>query len=162
MNLTPPPPTTPSFAKSAIPLYLPLNSSRAYILCILLIHVLAVVAIGIAAIPILIKLIIGTAVTISCRHNFKDAQTQPHLIWRAGNHWIIDNDPQQPQLGQQARLISIDFLSRWLVIITLKSDQKRTQRFVIAFDALSADRYRLLRVRLKIEGHGLLNPDEND
>lgn len=158
MHLTPPPPTTPSFAKSAIPLHLSLKPSRVYVLCIVLIHLLAVVATFISAIPLLIKLIICAVVTFSLVYNIKDALTQQRLIWRAGNHWIIDNDPQP---SARAQLTAIDFLSRWLVIITLKEDRKRKQRYVIPFDAVTADSYRLLRVRLRIEGHGLLNPEDS-
>lgn len=157
MHLTPPPPTTPSFAKSAIPLHLSLKPSHTYILCILFIHSLALIATGISAIPLLIKLIIGLAVIVSLGYNINDSLTRHRLIWRAGNHWVIDDDPMQ---SGRAQLTAIDFLSRWLVIITLKDDQKRRQRYVIPFDALSTNSYRLLRVRLRIEGHGLLNPDD--
>lgn len=61
-----------------------------------------------------------------------------------------------------AELQSIDFFSRWLVILTLHTETGRNEKFVIPFDALSENTFRLLRVRLRIEGFTLLNPKEPD
>ena len=59
-----------------------------------------------------------------------------------------------------AELKSIDFFSRWLVILTLHTEAGRNEKYVIACDSLSENTFRLLRVRLRIEGFILLNPEK--
>ena len=59
------------------------------------------------------------------------------------------------------RLKGIDFFSRWLVILTLRTASGRNAKYVIPCDALSENTFRLLRVRLRIEGFTMLNPEKN-
>ena len=155
MHLTPPPPTTPSFEKSAIPLLLNVEPSRLFITAIIFLHGLAVVAIVTAEIPDWLEFLLTVLVTISLIYNLHQETRTTKLIWRAGNQWNIQPDSNH---SNKAELHSIDFHSRWLVVITLKPVDKRKQRLVIPFDSVPKDSYRLFRVRLRIEGHSLLNP----
>ena len=139
MRLTPPPPTTPSFEKSAIPLLLTVKPSRAYISAIVALHCLAVAALVMADIPAVIEFTLTVLVVVSLIYNL---------------HQETQNRPLQA-----ATLHSVDFVSRWLVIITLKPAEARRQRLVIPFDSVGKDSYRLFRVRLRIEAHSLLNPN---
>lgn len=156
MNLTPHQSTTPSFAKSAIPLSLTLRPSRLYLTGILALHILAFVAVSLAAIPVALKIIIAILVAASLGYNGSIALKHTQLIWRAGNVWLIETQDNQ----HTAHLNSINFLSRWLVIISLQVENQRLQKFIIPFDAVNTDSFRLLRVRLRIEGHAILNPED--
>ena len=163
MNRTPPPDTTPSFEKSAKPLSLALKPSRAVKWFLITTHLLAAVAATISAIPLIIKLLLIATVAVSLTYNLNQNNKPTHLVWRPGNRWFI-NDAQLP-----AELTAINFFSRWLVIVTLlqstKSENesflaklKRKQKFIIPFDAVDSEVFRLLRVRLRIEGYEILNP----
>ena len=156
MRLTPPPPTTPSFEKSAIPLLLTVKPSRAYISAIVALHCLAVAALVMADIPAVIEFTLTVLVVVSLIYNLHQETRTTKLIWRAGNRWSIEH---QNRPLQAATLHSVDFVSRWLVIITLKPAEARRQRLVIPFDSVGKDSYRLFRVRLRIEAHSLLNPN---
>jgi hypothetical protein len=80
------------------------------------------------------------------------------IVWHAGNRWTIK---RSATTYVHAELASVDFLSRWLVILTLKPSDTRAERLVIPFDSVEKASYRLLRVRLRIEGHRLINPTES-
>lgn len=123
----------------------------------MVLHLLAVTATALASIALLPKLLIGLAVIISLGFNLRDSLAKKQLIWRAGNNWAIE---LQENHYRVAKLTAINFLSRWLVIISLKAENQRPEKFIIPFDAVNANSFRLLRVRLRIEGHQLINPDE--
>lgn len=156
MHLTQTPRTTPSFAKSAIPLLLKIKPSRIALATIAVLHILALFALALADIPRLFEVVTVALVAISFFYNTRKELKHRQLIWRAGDHWIINDDPDQPRT---CRLKAIDFLSRWLVIITLREDKNKRQLcLVIPFDSVDANTFRLFRVRLRLEGHALLNP----
>jgi hypothetical protein len=116
---------------------LTVKPSRAYISAIVALHCLAVAALVMADIPAVIEFTLTVLVVVS----------------------LIYNLHQQNRPLQAATLHSVDFVSRWLVIITLKPAEARRQRLVIPFDSVGKDSYRLFRVRLRIEAHSLLNPN---
>ncbi len=165
MTRTPPPDTTPSFERSAKPLLLALKPSQAVRWFLIAAHVLAVVAVVISAIPLAVKALLDLLVAASLIYHLKQNAKATQLVWRTGNRWFI-NDEQLP-----AELVAINFFSRWLVIISLRQAAPneethllaklwRSQKFLIPFDALDADTFRLLRVRLRIEGFEVLNPQD--
>ena len=117
-------------------------------------HLMALLAITVATLPELVHWLAVVLVLISLAINLSTLRRTRRVVWYEGNRWTIDN-PQR-----KATLRSIDFLSRWLVIITLKPQSGFPSRVVIPFDSLSKDSYRLLRVRLRIEGHALINPND--
>lgn len=158
MNLTPPPATTPSFERSAIPLLLALKSSRIYLAAIVIAHALAGVAMILAAINSWVQAGVIFLVAVSLWFNIHHHRKPVQLVWRAGNRWFTEGANGSTET---AKLTAIDFFSRWLVIISLRSENQRTQRHVIVFDALSEDTFRLFRVRLRIEGFALLNQNED-
>lgn len=162
MTLTPPPPTTLSFEKSAIPLSLIVKPSRLYIVAVVAIHLLTMAAIISAVLPQTVQWILSLMVAVSLLYNVVVARRTRSIVWHTGNHWSVKQDhlQQGPPDYRHAALTSVDFLSRWLVIITLKETNKSTERFVIPFDSMNKDSYRLFRVRLRIEGHGLMNPND--
>ena len=157
MHLIPPPHTTPSFAKSAIPLLLTIKPSRVALTVIVVLHLLALYALSLAAISPLFVAGLGVLVIASGVYNINHELRSRQLIWRAGDHWIINDDPDQPRTAQ---LKAIDFLSRWLVIITLREDNHKSVHLVIPFDSVDSNTFRLFRVRLRLEGHALLNPQD--
>ncbi len=157
MRLTQPPPTTLSFKKSATPLSLTVKPSKLYLTAVWGFHLLALAATGAAALPLVIKCCIVTAVIISFGYNLLQASKTRYLIWHAGNRWTIGIHESELE---HATLTAVDFLSQWLVIITVTSEQGRAMRIVIPFDSVLKDSYRLLRVRLRIEGHQLINPTD--
>ncbi len=157
MRLTPPPPTTPSFEKSAIPLLLTVKPSPLFLSAIVVLHCLAVAALVIADIPPAIEFAVTVLVVISLIYNLHQETRTTKLIWRAGGRWSLE---QQGSRANNATLHSVDFMSRWLVIITLQPNDARRQRLVIPFDSVRKDSYRLFRVRLRIEAHSLLNPNQ--
>lgn len=128
-------------------------------------HGLCIVAVFVSAIPIWIKALLVAVVATSLACHLKQFTT-PQLVWRNANRWFV-NDEETP-----VELSSINFFSRWLVILSLsgakvKSDRLtdrlinhfgRTRKFIIPFDSLDEETFRLLRVRLRIEGYELLNP----
>ena len=162
MSRTPPPATTPSFEKSAKPLLLTLKPSRSYQLFLFLLHSLCVAALFIAAIAVWIKLLLMIAVIASFLFHFKQHTNTPQLVWRNANRWFVNDEQSAVELS------SINFFSQWLVIISLSREKEstaglsgqftRTRKFVIPFDSLNKESFRLLRVRLRIEGYELLNP----
>ncbi len=155
MSLIPPPDTTPSFERSAIPLLLALRPSRVYLATIVVVHALSIAAVLIATIAIWLQLalcaLVLISLTINLRHHYRPVQ----IIWRTGNRWFINDSPDA------AALHSLDFVSRWLIVLTLTQKNRRHQKVIIAFDALPDDIFRLLRVRLKIEGFAILNPSDD-
>ena len=165
MSRTPPPATTPSFERSAKPLLLALKPSAVWFLFLLVLHLLAIVAIVIAAIPLAAKILLTLCILARFVLHSKQHRQEVQLVWRTGNRWFI-NDSQKP-----AELFAINFFSRHLVILSLLSEASeagrftphffaRKRKFVIPFDSLDKETFRLLRVRLRIEGHELLNPAE--
>ncbi len=171
MTRTQPPDTGQSFEKSAIPLLLALKPSRAQLLVSSGCHIAAVIAIFLSNIPLLVQIIFVAVVVISLCYNYHQDNRSQVLIWRAGNRWVIESSAHSSQgvtdkkvnnsnSGHAATLHSIDFFSRWLVIITLRTEAGRKKKFVIPYDALTENTFRLLRVRLRIEGFRLLNPEK--
>jgi len=154
MNMTAPIDISPSFEKSAKPLLLALSPSRCWLFFLLSLHVLAIIATWIAAIGIAWKLPIGIGLCASLILYMAAIFTQMHGR-RSGNRWFVDREQSVSEL------VSVDFISRWLVILSLNNTDRRRQRnrqYIIPFDAVDADSFRLLRVRLRIEGYELLNP----
>jgi len=143
---------------------LELRPSRVWIVFLSALHLLALLAITIAAIPLIAKGLLVIVVLVSLIVHLKHSSQPVQLVWRTGNRWFI-NDDQSP-----AELHAVNFFSRWLVIITLLTEPttagllsglfKPRRKFIIPFDSLDVDTFRLLRVRLRIEGHELLNPPE--
>ena len=129
-----------------------------------MLHLLALVAVAIAAIPVFAKPLLAVALIASLIYQLRDSKHQTQLVWRTGNRWFIDAD-QHP-----SRLVAINFFSRWLVILSLQPEKPdtdsltspllRRQKFVLPFDSLDEDTFRLLRVRLRIEGFEMLNPSD--
>ncbi|MEM7258616.1 MAG: protein YgfX [Pseudomonadota bacterium] len=126
-------------------------------------HMLALLATVTAVLPHQkLQWLLQGLVLVSLAYNLYVSVRARQIIWHAGNRWTLKNtSTRQPQPDYfHATLTSVDFLSRWLVIITLKADKKRAERVVIPFDSMDKDSYRLFRVRLRIEGHGLINPND--
>lgn len=123
----------------------------------LVLHGLAIAAVCIAFIPWPVKTVLVTAIVAGLCINGYEALKSRQIIWRAGNRWFIDTEKNQ---SSAAKLTAINFLSRWLVIISLKEENQRAKKYIIPFDATNADSYRLFRVRLRIEGHELINPPD--
>ncbi len=125
-------------------------------------HGLCVLAILIAAIAVWVKMLLIIAVAASLLFQLKQHAITPQLTWRNANRWFVNDEQSAVELS------SIDFFSQWLVIISLsgKKDEAaglpgrlhRTRKFIIPFDSLNTETFRLLRVRLRIEGYELLNP----
>lgn len=143
---------------------LALKPSSSWQLFIVVLHILCVAAILITAIPAWVKILFAVVVVASFVYQQKQHTVLSQLIWRNGNRWFV-NDEQTP-----CELTSINFFSRWLVILSLcpaKDDAglvariKKTRKFIIPFDSLDENTFRLLRVRLRIEGFELLNPAED-
>ena len=167
MSRTPPPATTPSFEKSAKPLLLTLKPSRTFRLFLFVLHGLCIAALFIAAIPVGVKLLLAIVIVASLVYHLKQQAIAPQLIWRNANRWFVDDEQAAVELS------SINFFSQWLVIISLSEGKdgarkkgsaavfgrfNRTRKFIIPFDSLTKESFRLLRVRLRIEGYELLNP----
>lgn len=175
MTPTQPATTSQSFEKSAIPLFLALKPSRILRTLTVSCHLLAVIAVFLSTVPLLVQLTLCIAITISLCYNHRQDSREQFLIWRAGNRWVIEiaptaaYDEADQDTGSTdtatdtatAELKSIDFFSRWLVILTLRTATGRSAKYVIAFDALSENTFRLLRVRLRIEGFTMLHPEKN-
>ncbi len=159
----PPPATTPSFEKSAKPLLLALKPSRCWQWFLYLLHALCVVAVVISSIPGWSKALLLCLVAISFIYQHRQHQRLSQLVWRNGNRWFVDDEQTRYELA------SIDFFSRWLVILSVTPADstgwyqrlRRTRKFMILFDSVDDDTFRLLRVRLRIEGFELLNPFED-
>ena len=131
-------------------------------------HGLCVVALFIAAIAVWVKILLVVVVAVSLTFQLKQQAISPQLIWRNANRWFVNDEQSAVELS------SINFFSQWLVIISLSEgkDGARkkdgaaglsgrlypTRKFIIPFDSLSKESFRLLRVRLRIEGYELLNP----
>ena len=160
-----------SFEKSAIPLFLALKPSRILRTLTATCHLLAIIAVFLSTVPLLVQLILSVAITLSLRYNHRQDSREQFLIWRAGNRWVIETAPTAAydEAHQDisstgtaiAELKGIDFFSRWLVILTLRTASGRNAKYVIPCDALSENTFRLLRVRLRIEGFTMLNPEKN-
>ena len=143
---------------------LALNASRCWQVFFYALHILCIAALFLTAIALWIKLLLAILIVISFIYQQHQLNNQPQLVWRSGNRWFVD-DEQRP-----FELKAIDFFSRWLVILSLTPiDQnaglikrlRSRRKFVIPFDSLPEDTFRLLRVRLRIEGFELLNPTED-
>ena len=133
-----------------------------WFLFLLGLHLLAILAVLIATIPVVAKLLMLALIPVSFVLQARQQQQKTQLVWRTGNRWFI-NDEQSAYA-----LHAVDFFSRWLVILSVLTESPdnsgmrryfgRKRKFIIPFDALDKDTFRLLRVRLRIEGHDLLNP----
>ena len=109
-----------------------------------------------------IKLLLMVVVAASLLFHLKQQAITPQLVWRNANRWFVNDEQSAVELS------SINFFSQWLVIISLSRAKEstkglsgrfnRTRKFVIPFDSLNKESFRLLRVRLRIEGYELLNP----
>jgi len=112
-------------------------------------------------------LLLAIVIVASLVYHLKQQAIAPQLVWRNANRWFVDDEQAAVEL------CSINFFSQWLVIISLserkdgarKKDSaalfgrfNRTRKFIIPFDSLTKESFRLLRVRLRIEGYDLLNP----
>lgn len=163
MNLTPHRHTNPSFEKSAIPLSLNIKPSPVYLTSVVAFHLLALVAAASVAIPQSITTILALLTIISLVINLMMSTRTRRMTWHAGDRWtlITDSHTRTDQKYSEAKLTSVDFLSRWLVILTLQHHNLNSERLVIPFDSMPKDRYRLLRVRLRIEAQRLLNPTDH-
>jgi len=158
-----PPDTTPSFERSAKPLSLALKPSRLWFVYLLSFHGLLVFAVLITALIWPIKLVLLLLVLVSLHFHYHDHLQPIQIIWRSGNRWFVEN-------GTEAHtLTSINFFSRWLVILTIsKATEKSSlwsrwrskRKIIMPFDALEKDTFRQLRVRLRIESTELLNPQD--
>jgi len=167
MTPTQPADTSQSFEKSAIPLVLALKPSRILRTLSVICHVLAVIAVFLSDIPLVIQLTLSVVIFASLGYNYRQDGKSQLLIWRAGNRWVIEGDSTTQYAANinspsslAAELCSIDFFSRHLVILTLRTETNRNEKFVIPCDVLSENTFRLLRVRLRIEGFALLNPEK--
>ena len=119
-------------------------------------------AILIAAVPVLIKLLLIGLIATGFVYHLKQHKQSAQLVWRTGNRWYINDQPGV------AALRTVNFLSRWLVILSLQTETSAEkgimryftdrQKFIIPADSLDKETFRLLRVRLRIEAQELLNP----
>ena len=171
---------------------LDLKVSPCWLVFLVALHLLAGVGIVITSFGAVTKALLLCITVASLLYQWRMQQTPIQLVWRNGNRWFI-NEQSAP-----AKLVSVNFFSRWLVIISLlpqidsnpgKTNQSKTnqgktkqginsihtvihllktllnrtihkRKFIIPFDALSEDTFRLLRVRLRIEGYESINPQE--
>ena len=122
---------------------LELRPSKVWLAFLGALHLLALLAITIAAIPSIIKGVLVIAVLVSLIFHLKYYSRPVQLVWRTGNRWFI-NDDQHP-----AELHAVNFFSRWLVILTLLTGPTTTtglthlfkarRKFIIPFDSLDVD-----------------------
>ena len=113
------------------------------------------------SLPFLIKIAIALGILASFAYQLYLHRQPKTLVWRTGNRWFVPPD------NTAAELVEVNFISRWLVIITLRESAKRgplgfhkKTRYIIPLDSLDAKRFRLLRVRLRVEAFECLNPSE--
>ena len=177
MNRIPIPDTTISFEKSAKPLLLDLKASSSWLVFLVALHLLAGTAVAITSLGAGTKAMLLLFTAASMLYQYRLQQTPIQLVWRTGNRWFIDEQ------AAPASLVSINFFSRWLVIISLLPQTESNngtnsshtskqlikallnraihkRKFIIPFDSLPEDSFRLLRVRLRIEGYESINPPE--
>jgi len=129
------------------------------------VHTLAFCAAITATLPWTVRLAFSACVVASFLYNIRHNQNLQALIWHKGNRWqiVADADSSQHISGDyvqapMAQLHAVDFFSRYLIILQLQQHNKKS-RYVIPFDSLDASTFRLLRVRLRIEGFALIGAE---
>lgn len=132
---------------------LPARPSRVYALVVTALHALATLALLSTPLPWWQTGIAIAAVGISLLLNRRSDARPSQIIWHRGNHWQLTRYGKPPE---RAELWRIDHLSRWLVVIALRTGKPRVHRIVVPYDALDEPTFRRLRVRLRIEGQQYL------
>ena len=86
----------------------------------------------------------------------RQAKNQPDkLIWLNGNDWRL-YDKNNDDEYTQASLTPMSFLSSWLVILVLETENEKRVNVLVLFDSLDTEIFRRLKVRLTILKPALL------
>lgn len=129
----------------ASPLSLELKSSALLTSFQIAVHIIALIAVLYANLPVIIKLAGCILLTVSYRYYQSQTKKRCRIVWLKDNQWFIYTDDQQVI---EAKLTPMSFLANWLVILALKTEEGKRLNFVIPFDALDKHSYRRLKVKL--------------
>ncbi|MDQ1363058.1 MAG: hypothetical protein QG652_918 [Pseudomonadota bacterium] len=137
----------------ATPLELELQPSRQQRRLLLIICALCVFSILILPWPFLLQMLCVMLVALSLVLISKNAWHADRLVWQAGNHWLLVTG----DMTTNARLLTESLVTRWLVILLLRTENGAKQTVLIWPDSVRPDVFRRLRVRLKIEGQAMVS-----
>lgn len=130
----------------ASPLTLELSASVVLNAFLIVVHALAVLAVLYAQIDWTVQMIFVVMIGIYFIYQKQSINQSAKLIWFSGNDWHLYLDGEYTE----ARLTSMSFHSSWLIILAFKARSGRRVNVPLLYDALDAEVFRRLKVRLTI------------
>lgn len=113
-------------------------------------HLLAILASVLNSLPIIYQSLLLAAVVTLWWTSWKYWKTSGLLLrYTKNNGWEIAFGGMDFVAGQ---VLADTVITRWVIFLRFKTNTQATMSVLIANDALSADDFRLLRVRLTLSG----------
>jgi hypothetical protein len=139
------------YGKYATPLQFDIGPSRSMLAWLLLLHAAALLVVTLLPVPVAASITLAVAVLFSLAWHWRlrVSQRYPHAV--RGLRWEADGDCiLKLASGEQltTQLAANAFVMPWLVILYF---QGRPRHLVLLPDMLTAQVYRQLRVRLRME-----------
>ena len=121
-------------------------------------HILALAAAWLNALPLYLKLLVSVLLLISWRWQYIRQRAAPILLSYRAEGWFLS---LQADDDQAITLKPSSVISRMLTVLHYnRKAEKRLRTLLIVNDALPADAYRRLTVLLKISGLQHSQPDK--
>lgn len=98
-----------------------------------------------AAMNLSVQVLFTGFISLHFIYQKKQSTTQHKLIWLQENNWQIYDEHGD---YVEACLTPWSFLSSWLVMLVLKTDQGRRVSVLVSYDALDKESFRCLKLRL--------------
>ncbi len=137
-----------SYKKSIIPLFLEVRPSRIFQAVSLMLHGAAIFAITQTALEIQWISLIIAGILISTWYSHKLGTRTYRLQWRADHRWEVRFSSGEKRTG---KMLSGTTFNPLIVILALRTGQRRTDYILIPRDSIPPDDYVRLRARLRIE-----------
>lgn len=137
-----------AFKQHTYPLRIAPVTSKYLMVIIACVYCLSLCSVAWSPLPWVFNLSITVALLLSFACSLKRYRRSVLLVWETPGDWrvSVDNKP-----GEVARLLGSSIVNRYFIWLHLRSERNRFIALVLARDALPADVFRRLRVRLLID-----------
>lgn len=131
----------------AVPLSLNPYASQQLKRVLFALYSVALFPVFLSHLDILVKALLCAGLMVSYRHEINKTRFAFTLLWQKENQWIVQAANSEPQM---ASLSPMSFYISWLVVLVLKLESGANKVVVLPYDALEAQSFRQLKIRLTL------------
>ena len=132
----------------ATPLQLDIRSSRQSIVLLTIIVLFVVISLLLVSLAMYFKFLFLMFFLFFTFLSYKNINNEKTVVWKEGNEWEL----VEAGVSQSASLLADSFISQWVSILNFKLQNNKIKTVLVFSDAIQSQQYRMLRVRLKVEG----------